>query len=119
MVERKKSALIVLGLWGEEVGPLGVSCSLSRYYIMFIQEEVLSAEDLVAETIGPSDGFCGRRVIDNRVADVSGNRPLITVPKEPLIGVQHPPVRPSHQPIHHWLKLRAALECQRPSVDGI
>ncbi|KAI4794748.1 hypothetical protein KUCAC02_031866, partial [Chaenocephalus aceratus] len=43
LVERKKSALIVLGLWGEEVGPLGVSCSLSRYYIMFIQEEVQTA----------------------------------------------------------------------------
>lgn len=77
-----------------------------------------TARDLTAEAIIPSDGFSGHPMMDNWAADVSGSSPLITVPEEPpdwsSSSLPHP-----HQPIHHWLKLEAALECQRPSVDGI
>ncbi len=77
-----------------------------------------TARDLTAETIIPSDGFSGHPMMDNRAADVSGSSPLITVPEEPPDWSSSSLPLP-HQPIHHWLKLEAALECQRPSVDGI
>lgn len=56
-------------------------------------------------------------VMDNRAADVSGSSPWMTVPEE-APDWRSPPLPLLHQPIHHWLKLGAVLECQQLSVNG-
>jgi len=72
---------------------------------------------LIPESVIP-DAFSGHLMMDNWAADVSGSSPLITVPEEHPYWSSSPLPLPQ-QPIHHRLKLEAALECQPLSVDGI